>query len=407
MPPASFSDIDFAGEVVLLRADLNVSLSADGTITDAHRIVESIPTIRALQAAGARTVVCSHLGRPSGPDSALSLRPLSALLARHLESPVAFATSCQGSAPVEAIRKLPRGGVLLLENLRFHPEEEQNDPEFARELASLATVFVNDAFGTMHRKHASIVGVPQFLPAVAGLLVGREIEHLSYILNHPDHPTGLLLGGAKVEDKLPLLEYLLPKMDVVCIGGAMADALLRHRSGTSPVDSIPSSGAIQRVSQLLQEAEDRGSTRVLLPSDVVATCEVNGRPSVTSSHIDDLPEGWAVRDIGSATARTFAKALRETRTVVWNGPMGVIEQPAFSRGSIRVAVSLSESSSRLIAGGGDTAAAIQLAGVGPKFWHISTGGGATLEYLSGRELPGIAGLHSGINAARASLRNAG
>lgn len=389
----AFVHADMAGQVVLVRADFNVSLDADGQILDRYRVIEALPTIRALQDAGARVVLCSHLGRPDGtPDPRWSLRPVAACLSELLGEPISFADDCIGPSVEAAVAALQPGEVLLLENLRFHPGEEANDPAFARDLARLASYYVDEAFGTMHRAHASIVGVPAYLPSMPGLLVQREVERLAHVVEQPEAPLGLLLGGAKVKDKLPLIERLLPMAEVVCIGGAMATSIQRQRSGLTSIEHGGRSGdgrELQRICDLLEAAEESGAIELLLPTDVVASRTLAGQAAVTSTYVDRVPPGWDIRDIGSQTTRIFAAALAGCRTVLWNGPMGMFEEPTFARGSLRLATALAQSPARIVAGGGDTAAVARSAGVEDVFWHLSTGGGATLAFLAGEPMPGL------------------
>jgi 3-phosphoglycerate kinase len=376
------------GRRVLVRADLNVPL-ADGVIRDDTRIRASLPSLRRLLAAGARVVVVSHLGRPKGearPE--FSLRPVAPRLAQLLGMGVSFCEQCIGPEAADAIERLEDGELLLLENLRFHPGEEQNDPDFAKALAERIDVFVNDAFGTAHRAHASTVGVAAFVAEVgAGDLLKGEIDHLK-VVREPVRPLMVVLGGAKVSDKLSVLEALAPHADVLAIGGAMAYTFMAARGtpiGASRVER-------ERVddARRVMQASERSGRRLLLPSDhVVATSLEEG---VATRTVATIPDGFMGLDIGPETAQRYAREIGGARTLFWNGPMGVFELPAFAEGTRAVARAAADSDAITVVGGGDSLAAINQMGVADRFTHLSTGGGASLEYVQGLELPGVAAL---------------
>jgi len=375
------------GRRVLVRSDLNVPLQ-DGAVADDARIRASLPTLSRLATAGARVIVVSHLGRPGGerrPE--LSLAPVAQALGEALGRKVAFCHDCIGPEAEAAVAGLGEGDVLLLENLRFHAGETRNDPGFARALASLADDYVNDAFGTAHRAHASTAGVvPLLARAAAGDLLASELEHLE-IVRKPKRPFVCLLGGAKVSDKLAALETLAARADVLCIGGAMAYTFLRaqgHATGASLVEP----DRLEAARQILAAAEGSGR-RILLPVDHVVAERPAPGPSRT---VREIPDGWLGVDIGPETARAYAAACAAASTLFWNGPMGIFEIEAFAVGTRAVAEAVAESPARSVVGGGDSLAAVRAAGVGDRITHLSTGGGAALDYLQGIELPGLVAL---------------
>jgi phosphoglycerate kinase len=375
---------------VFVRADLNVPLDG-GVVGDDSRIRASLPCLRRLTAAGARVVLGSHLGRPKGKRvEALSLRPVAARLAELLGSGVSFADDCVGPTAEQAVAELRDGEVLLLENLRFHPGEERNEPAFARGLANLADAYVNDAFGTSHRAHASTVGIVAHLrDAVAGDLLSSELDHLG-VIRRPARPLLCLLGGAKVSDKLAVLEALAPHTDVLALGGAMAYTFMRalgDPTGTSLVEA----DRVEDARRVLRAAEKAGK-RVLLPSDHVVVERLG--EDAASQVSKKIPEGWMGVDIGPETARSYAAEARRARTLFWNGPMGVFELPPFAKGTEAVALAVAESEAISVVGGGDSLAAIQRVGVADRIGHLSTGGGASLEYVQGLTLPGVAALEA-------------
>jgi phosphoglycerate kinase len=376
------------GRRVFVRADLNVPL-ADGRVADDSRIRASLGTLRRLLAGGARVVLASHLGRPKGaPKPELSLRPVAARLAELVGRPVAFVEDCVGPAAEAALARLADGELLLLENLRFHCEEEENDPAFAKQLAALADVYVNDAFGTAHRAHASTAGIVPFVArAVAGDLLRAELEQLR-VVREPERPLACFLGGAKVSDKLAVLEALAPHSDVLAIGGAMAYTFLLAQGlpvGASLVE--PERAADAR--RVLAAARASGR-ELLLPVDHVVAERLEA--GAESRVVKEIPEGWRGVDIGPETAARYAAAARRARTVFWNGPMGVFEIDAFARGTEALARAVAESGARSVVGGGDSLAAIHKLGLAERIGHLSTGGGASLEYVQGLVLPGVAAL---------------
>jgi phosphoglycerate kinase len=376
------------GQRVFVRADLNVPLR-DGSVSDESRIAASLPTLRKLLAGGARVIVASHLGRPKGKrDPALSLRPVAARLANRLGRGVAFAEDCVGPVAREAVGELRDGEILLLENLRFHPGEERNDPDFARALAELCDVYVNDAFGTAHRAHASTAGMVAFVPrAAAGDLLWSELEHLA-VVRDPKRPLLCLLGGAKVSDKLAVLEALAPHADVLAVGGAMAYTFLRAQ-GEATGESLVEPERVGDARRVL-EAAARAGRRVLLPTDHVIAREL--RAGAEHRRAETIPDGWVGVDIGPRTAQAYAAEARAASTIFWNGPMGVFEIDAFAKGTEAVARAVADSDAVSVVGGGDSLAALHRLGLAARITHLSTGGGASLEFVQGLILPGVAAL---------------
>ncbi|GIW17722.1 MAG: phosphoglycerate kinase [Tepidiforma sp.] len=381
-------DIDVRGKRVLVRADLNVPIE-NGVITDDTRIRESLPTIEYLLGQDARVIVCSHLGRPKGPDPALSLSPVAGRMANLLGREVLFAEDCVGPAAEAAVEAMGHH-VLLLENLRFHPEEEKNDPEFARQLASLAEVFVNDAFGAAHRAHASTEGVTHYLPAVAGLLMEKEVRYLGALVANPPRPFAAVVGGAKVSSKLPAIQHLLPKVDLLLVGGGMANTFLKAR-GLEVGASLVEDDLLDAARDLMRTAESRG-VELHLPVDVVAASRFAADAETAVVPVDGVPRGYLILDIGPETVRRYAEALRRAKSVVWNGPMGVFEMEPFAAGSFELARAIANLDAVTVVGGGETAAVVAATGLQDRFTHVSTGGGASLEMLEGKTLPGVAAL---------------
>ncbi|MCG0239414.1 MAG: phosphoglycerate kinase [Firmicutes bacterium] len=382
-------DVDVKGRRVLVRVDFNVPLAEDGSITDDTRIRAALPTIRYLVEQGARVILCSHLGRPKGkPDPKYSLRPAAARLEQLLGRPVKLAADVVGPSARELAAGLKDGDVMMLENVRFEPGEEKNDPELARKLAELAELYVNDAFGTAHRAHASTAGVAAHLPAVAGFLMQKEVEVMGKALAQPDRPFVAIIGGAKVSDKIGVIENLLTKVDKLVIGGGMANTFLRAQ-GLETGASLVEEEKLDLARSLMDRARERG-VELLLPVDVV----VADRFAADATHkvvpVDQIPQGWMALDIGPETARRYQEVIRSARTVVWNGPMGVFEMEPFARGTVAVAQAVADCQGTTIVGGGDSVAAVEKAGVADRITHVSTGGGASLEFLEGRELPGVA-----------------
>jgi phosphoglycerate kinase len=395
----SIEDLTLFSQRVFVRVDFNVPLK-DGKVDDDSRIRASLPTINYATEHGARVILASHLGRPKGERvEKYSLRPVAEYLARLLERPVPFAEDCVGEAAESKVKALADGDVVLLENLRFHPEEEQNDDNFAKQLAGLCDVYVNDAFGTAHRAHASTVGITHHVSkAAAGLLMDKELKYLGKVVNEPEHPFVAILGGAKVSDKIPVINALIDRgIDKILIGGAMAYTFLKAE-GFTVGKSLVEDSMLQTALDIKKRAEEKGIT-FLLPTDhqVVDSYEpIKGDKIVTKTiPIEFTNIGLVGMDIGVETVAHFSAALADARMIVWNGPMGVFEEPPFDEGTIGVARAVAEAAERgaiAIVGGGDSVAAVTRAGVADKITHISTGGGATLEFLAGEELPGVAAL---------------
>lgn len=389
MTKRTVKDIDVTGKRVLVRVDFNVPLDPrSGTITNDSRIRAALPTIRYLVARGAKVILCTHLGRPEGKIvEELRVKPLAARLSQLMGIPVIVAPDCIGSEVEQTVARLKGGDILLLENVRFHPEEEANDPGFARALANLADVYVNDAFGTAHRAHASTVGVARYIPAVAGLLMEKELTALSRILLSPEHPFAALLGGAKVSDKVGLIQNILPKLDVLLIGGGMACLFLKakgYQVGASGLE-------IDRleVANTVMAAAGRSEISVLLPIDVVVTTDPKQGTTSRTIIVTDISSDEHIVDIGPRTIEIFAKELQKCRTVFWNGPMGIYEIPAFAQGTKRMAETLANIKATTIIGGGSTAEVVEDLGLADKMSHVSTGGGASLKFLEGKTLPGV------------------
>lgn len=382
-------DVDWSGQRALVRVDFNVPLE-DGKVGDDTRIRESLPTIRYLIDEGAAVVLCSHLGRPKGETPGLSLRPVGEKLSELLGKPVAFAGDCTGDEASSAAGALKAGEVLLLENLRFHAEEEANDAEFARKLASLATVYVNDAFGTAHRAHASTEGVAHHLPAVAGFLLEKEVRYLGALVANPPQPFAAITGGAKVSSKVPAIDNLLPKLDMLLIGGGMANTFLAAQGHNMQASKVEDD-LLDTCRSILDRAAERGID-VLLPTDVVAAAEFSAESDHVTCGVDEIPDGYMALDIGPATLRSFIDAIGSAAAIVWNGPMGVFEMEPYAAGSFGLALALADVDATTVVGGGETAALVNEAGVAGRITHVSTGGGASLEMLEGKALPGVAAL---------------
>ncbi len=379
-------DIDVRNKRVLTRVDFNVPIK-DGKVTDDTRIVASLPTIRYLVEQGAKVILMSHLGRPKGREEKSSLRPVAARLEQLLGRPVMFAPDTIGPEVKQIVDQMKPGDVVLLENVRFYPEEEKNDPEFAKKLASLGDVYVNDAFGSAHRAHASTEGVAKYLPAVSGFLMEKELNYLGQALANPAHPFVAILGGAKVSDKIKVIENLLPKVDSLLIGGGMANTFLAGK-GLNVGESLVENDKLDVAKDLLQ----KGGSKIVLPVDVVVADKFDPNAQTKIVPVDQVPASWRILDVGPKTVQDFEKILSAAKTVVWNGPLGVFEMPPFAKGTIEIAKRLANSNATTIIGGGDSAAAVEQAGVADKMTHISTGGGASLEFLEGRTLPGVAAL---------------
>lgn len=384
----TIEDVELKGKRVLVRADFNVPTDGEGRVTDDARIVKTIPTLLYLKKHGARTILMSHLGRPKGTkDLKFTLRHVAEHLAKRLKQPVIFVPDCVGPEAERTVRALEEGQVALLENLRFYPEEEKNDPVFSKSIASLGEIYVDDAFGAAHRAHASTVGVTRFLPAVAGLLLAREIEYFDRALERPERPFAAILGGAKVVDKIKVIENLMTKVDILLIGGAMAYTFLKaqgHGIGSSKFDAE----GFETAKKILERA--KGSrTQILFPEDHVITKQISAQAE-TSICGQDIPDGWIGVDIGPKTTARFETVLKSAKTVIWNGPLGIFELKPFSKGTRDIANCLAGlRQATTIIGGGETAAAISELGLEERMSHVSTGGGASLEYLEGTTLPGI------------------
>jgi phosphoglycerate kinase len=383
-------DGDFKGQRVLVRVDFNVPLE-DGKVADDARITAALPTIDFLRKAGAKVILVSHLGRPKArPDPEFSLKPVADHLRDHLGVPTAFATDCVGPVAEKAVAELKPSQVLLLENVRFHPGEEKNDPAFCKQLAALADRYVNDAFGTAHRAHASTTGVAHLLPSCAGLLIEKEVSALGDALDHPQRPFTAIMGGAKVSDKILVIEKLLEKVDKLVVGGGMAFTFLKaqgHEVGKSLVEP----DRIELARSLLQRAKDKG-VEVLLPVDVEAADAFDAKATHRAVKVTHMRPEWMGLDIGPLTIKEFSAAVAASRTVLWNGPMGVFEMDAFAFGTQAIAQAVARNPGTTVVGGGDSAAAAKKFGVEQQMTHVSTGGGASLEFLEGKVLPGIAAL---------------
>jgi phosphoglycerate kinase len=380
-------DVNLKGKRVLMRVDFNVPMQ-DGKVTDDQRIRASLPTIRYVLDHGAALLLLSHLGRPKdGPEPEFSLKPASKVLAGLLAHPVQMAPDSVGPAVEALARALRPGQVLMLENTRFHPGEEKNDPALARQMASLADIYANDAFGSAHRAHASTEGVAHLLPAVSGLLMEAELEYLGRATSNPEHPYIAILGGAKISDKIAVVDNLLGRCDRLLIGGGMANTFLAAR-GYDMQASLVEAGSVETAKGLMARAGDK----LLLPVDAVVAEAFEPEARSQVADVDKVPKGWRIMDIGPRSIAAFKAALAGARLIVWNGPMGVFEMPKFAEGTFAIARLLADSGATTVIGGGDSASAVKQAGVAGQVTHVSTGGGASLEFLEGRELPGVAAL---------------
>jgi len=388
MDKKTIEDIDVSGKRVIVRVDFNVPLDATGKITDDKRIVGALSTIKYLVDKGAKTILVSHLGRPKdGFEDKFSMKPTAVRLSELLGVNVIMAKDVIGVDAKSKAAELKAGEVLMLENVRFHKEETKNDPTFAKELSSLAEIFVNDAFGTAHRAHASTAGLADYLPAVCGFLIKKEIEFMGKALANPARPFVAILGGAKVSDKIAVIENLIDKVDTLIVGGGMAYTFLKAK-GYNIGTSICEDDKVELAKSLMEKATAKG-VNLMLPVDNAIAKEFSNDSEKKIVASNSMPDGWMGMDIGATTIENFANEIKNAKTVIWNGPMGVFEFPNFATGTKEVAKALAESGSLSIVGGGDSAAAVEQLGYADKITHISTGGGASLEYLEGKVLPGI------------------
>lgn len=394
MAKLTLNDIDVKGKKVLMRVDFNVPLK-DGKITDDNRIVQALPSIKFVIDNGGLLILTSHLGRPKGePDSAYSLKPVSEYLQQNLDANVFFANDCIGDEATSVIEKANMGDVVLLENVRFHKGETSNDKEFAKALAAHAEIFVNDAFGSSHRAHASVAGVTEFLqPAVSGFLLQKEIQYLSDTVNNPEKPFVAILGGAKVSDKIGVIENLLDKVDTIIIGGGMTYTFYKAL-GLPIGNSLLEEDKVDLARELVQKAKSAG-VKLMLPFDSVVAKEFSNDAEYEVVNDNGIEDGWMALDIGPQSAISFGNVIKNAKTVLWNGPMGVFEMSNFADGTFAVAEALAEATkfgATTIIGGGDSAAAIKQSGLSDQVSHVSTGGGASLEFLEGKDLPGVSSL---------------
>ena len=387
MNKKTVKDIDLKGKRVLMRVDFNVPM-ADGKVTDDKRIKASLPTIQYVLDQGASVILMSHLGRPKGgPDPVFSLKAAADVLAGLLGKPVQMAPDCVGPEVEKLAKALKPGDVLMLENTRFHAGEEKNDLELAKQMAALGEVYVNDAFGSAHRAHSSTEGVARFLPAVSGFLMEQELEYLGRATSNPERPYIAILGGAKISDKIAVVENLLAKCDKLIIGGGMANTFLAAK-GYKMQDSLVEASSVETAKSIMGKAGDK----LILPVDAVIADKFDAEANSRVVDVDKVPAGWRVMDVGPKTLELYKSALSGAKLVVWNGPVGVFEMPKFAEGTFAVARLLAASGATTVIGGGDSASAVKKAGVAKQMTHVSTGGGASLEFLEGKELPGVAAL---------------
>jgi len=387
MNKKTVKDIDLKGKRVFMRVDFNVPM-ADGKVTDDKRIKAALPTIKYVLEQGASLLLASHLGRPKGgPDPEFSLRPASEVLATLLGKPVKMAPDCVGPEVEKMAKELKPGEVLMLENTRFHAGEEKNDIDLAMQMAALAEIYVNDAFGSAHRAHSSTEGIAHYLPAVSGFLMEQELEYLGRAVANPEHPYIAILGGAKISDKILVVETLASKCDKLIIGGGMANTFLSAK-GLNMQDSLVEAESIETAKTLLGKLGDK----LVLPVDAVIADKFDAEANTQVVDVDKIPAGWRMLDVGPKTISLYQSTLDGAKLIVWNGPVGVFEMPKFAEGTFALARMLAESKAITVIGGGDSASAVKKAGVAKQMTHVSTGGGASLEFLEGKELPGVAAL---------------
>lgn len=392
MNKMSIEDMDIKGKKVIARVDFNVPLDENGNVTDDKRIRGALPTIKYIIENGGKLILVSHLGRPkNGPEAKFSMKPAAERLSQLLGKEVILAADVIGEDAKAKAENLKEGEILMLENVRFHKEETKNDPEFAKELASMADVFCNDAFGTAHRVHASTAGLADYLPSCCGFLIKKELDVMGKALENPERPFVAILGGAKVSDKISVIENLLDKVDTLIIGGGMAYTFFKAK-GHSVGTSICEDDKVELAKSLLKKAEEK-NVNMLLPVDTVVGKEFKADTEYKVVPTNSIPDSWMGLDIGPETIEKFSEAIKGAKTVVWNGPMGVFEFENFAVGTKKIAEALAQSGATSIVGGGDSAAAVEQLGFADKITHISTGGGASLEFLEGKELPGIAVLN--------------
>jgi phosphoglycerate kinase len=387
MNKKTVKDIDLKGKRVLMRVDFNVPMEG-GKVTDDKRIKASLPTIKYILDQGASLLLMSHLGRPKGGfDPEFSLKAAAEVLAGHLGIPVQMAPDCVGPEVEKMAKTLKPGGVIMLENTRFHPEEEKNDLELAKKMAALGEVYVNDAFGSAHRAHSSTEGVAHFLPAVSGFLMEQELEYLGRATANPEHPYIAILGGAKISDKILVVENLLARCDKLIIGGGMANTFMAAK-GLNMQDSLVEAASVETAKTILA----KHGAKIVLPVDAVIADKFEAEANSKTVDVDKIPVGWRMMDVGPKTLAAYKSALQGAKLIVWNGPVGVFEMPKFAEGTFALARLLAESGATTVIGGGDSASAVKKAGVAKQMTHVSTGGGASLEFLEGKELPGVAAL---------------